>query len=154
MTELLLWAGRVAVLVGLLAYLWAVAGRLARGVGSAAGVGSGSPPGGEARLELVQDYTVDGVRPGLAGERLALRQAVPVGDELTLGRDEDNALVIGDRYTSGRHARIFRQDGAFWLEDLGSKNGTLLNGHRVTGPRRLAAGDRITVGSCTFRFMG
>lgn len=154
MTELVLWAGRVAVLAGLLAYVWTVAARLARGVGRAAGAALPPLSAAEARLELVQDNTVDGIRSRRDGERLALREAVPVGDELTLGRDEENAVVIGDRYTSGRHARVFRREDAFWVEDLGSKNGTLLNGRRIGGPRRLVAGDRITVGSCTFRFMG
>jgi pSer/pThr/pTyr-binding forkhead associated (FHA) protein len=73
--------------------------------------------------------------------------------EVTLGRNEENALVIGDRFTSGRHARLCEREGAYWVEDLGSRNGTLLNGRRIRGAERLWPGDRLTVGSCTFRFM-
>ncbi len=150
--------GRLLVLAGLLGYLWAVARRLAAGVargaqGEEAGA-AGRGGAAVARLILVQDNAVDGVSLGQGGPRLALREAVPLGDELTLGRNEDNSLVIGDRFTSGRHVRLFRRDGGYWVEDLGSKNGTLLNGHRISRAMRLSSGDRITVGSCTFRFVG
>ncbi|MGE5552674.1 MAG: FHA domain-containing protein [Betaproteobacteria bacterium] len=156
MSELVVWAGRMLVLGGLLWYVWAVAGRLALGVArEVRGEGPGSPSQeAPARLLLVQDNSVDGVFLGHGGPRLELGQTVPLGEELTLGRNEDNSLILGDRFTSGCHARLFRRDGSYWVEDVGSKNGTLVNNHRIYRAVRLSSGDRITVGSCTFRFMG
>lgn len=153
MTELVLWVGRVLVLGLLLGYLWAVSRRLALGVARQVENGQAAGETAPASLELVQDNAADGVALA-GGRRVSLRESVPLAAEATLGRDPDNTVVIGDRFTSGRHARIFHREGRYWLEDLGSKNGTLLNGHRVAAARGLLSGDRITVGSCTFRFMG
>lgn len=157
MVDVLLWVGRAALLAALLGYLRGIARHLWRAVDDARPsclTASAAASGGGARLCLVQDNAVEGVVVAREGRRMHLRQAVPVGDEVTLGRDPRNSLVIGDRFTSGRHARLFRHEGWYWVEDLGSRNGTLLNGRRVSGTRRLSAGDRITVGSCTFKFMG
>lgn len=158
MLELLLWAGRIVLLLLALAYLWAISGRAGggelrnRGSGRRGGEGLASELA--ARIRLVQDNAVEGVTLAGDGQRVMVHQEVPLEEEVTLGRDPENSLVVGDRFTSGRHARLFRRDGGYWVEDLGSTNGTLLNGHRVSGARRLSAGDRITVGSCTFKFMG
>lgn len=156
MVAVALWVGRMVILALLVLYLWALAGRVRRSGAAEAVMDAPFLPGRglPARLALVQDNAVEGVR--LAGEtvRVQLRQEVPLGEEVTLGRDPGNTVVVGDRFTSARHARVFRRDGAYWVEDLGSRNGTLLNGHRVSGAQRLLAGDRITVGSCTFKFMG
>lgn len=154
--ELLLWVGRALVLVGTFAFLWRVAGELRRGVARTAS--EGAPPGQtaarEGRLALVQDNSADGLVVAEEDRRLRLGESLAVGEEVTLGRDETNDVMVRDRFTSGRHARVFRRDGVFWLEDLGSKNGTLLNGHRISQVQRLLDGDRITIGSCSLRFMG
>lgn len=64
---------------------------------------------------------------------------------MTIGRSEDNDIVIDDRWVSRHHARI-RVDGQqYTVEDLGSKNGTLVNGQRIEGPRGLADGDEIQI---------
>jgi pSer/pThr/pTyr-binding forkhead associated (FHA) protein len=67
----------------------------------------------------------------------------------TIGRDLSNDIVVADAYASTRHARIERQgDGRFWLEDVGSSNGTLLNGQllRPNNPVPLDSGDVISIG--------
>jgi ABC-type multidrug transport system ATPase subunit len=64
---------------------------------------------------------------------------------LTIGRREDNGLVLADPRTSGRHAEIEFRDGGLWLTDVGSTNGTSLNGVRL-GPRepvRMNPGDQV-----------
>jgi hypothetical protein len=64
-------------------------------------------------------------------------------DVLTLGREAGNDLVVEDPQISRRHARLTRQGNSYLLEDLGSTNGTFVNGSRVTTPVLLANGDLI-----------
>jgi phosphoserine phosphatase RsbU/P len=68
--------------------------------------------------------------------------------ELVIGRDATCDVPLEDASTSRRHARLFRDaNGAYWIEDLRSKNGTLLNGQPVT-TSPVGDGDQITVGGC------
>ena len=73
--------------------------------------------------------------------------------QLTIGRGGQNDIAIGsDEYASARHARFEpRQDGV-WVQDLGSTNGTYLNGMRLEHPRRLTQGDVVRVGETDLRF--
>lgn len=64
-------------------------------------------------------------------------------DVLTLGREAGNDLVIEDPQISRRHSRLTRQGNSYLLEDLGSTNGTFINGSRVSTPVLLANGDLI-----------
>jgi len=73
--------------------------------------------------------------------------------QLTIGRGRQNDIAIGsDEYASARHARFEpRQDGV-WVQDLGSTNGTYLNGARLEHPRRLTAGDIVRIGETDLRY--
>lgn len=67
--------------------------------------------------------------------------------ELTVGRAGGCGIVLaGDSYASQLHARLFRRDGDAYVEDLGSTNGTFVNGTRVSAPTRIRRGDRIQFG--------
>ena len=72
---------------------------------------------------------------------------------LTIGRGANNDIPItGDEYASTRHARFEpRRDGVY-LEDVGSTNGTFVNGIRLTRERRLAPGDVVRIGETELRF--
>ena len=77
---------------------------------------------------------------------------VPVDKEiLTIGRLPDCDIVLGDKGASRRHAQIRTRDGTSTLTDLGSTNGTKLNGQQVQS-RALEDGDRITVGTTVIEF--
>ena len=67
-------------------------------------------------------------------------------EELTFGRTEDCEIPLEDTYVSARHARIFQKEGAWFVEDLGSTNGTYLNRVKVTNPSPLAVGDEVRIG--------
>jgi predicted component of type VI protein secretion system len=65
----------------------------------------------------------------------------------TIGRLPDNPIYVPDGRLSRKHARIDYRDNAFWLTDLGSANGTTLNGRSVGAPEQLRAGDVIDLGA-------
>ncbi len=77
----------------------------------------------------------------LAGTRITLGEA-----QITIGRAEDSTLVITDDYASARHARLVPRDGQWYLEDLGSTNGTYLDRAKVTGPTPVPLGVPIRIG--------
>jgi pSer/pThr/pTyr-binding forkhead associated (FHA) protein len=68
------------------------------------------------------------------------------GDQITIGRDSTNEIVINDAEVSRRHARLTFQGGKYVLEDLGSTNGTFVNGQRLAGPRVLKSGEVVSFG--------
>jgi ABC-type multidrug transport system ATPase subunit/pSer/pThr/pTyr-binding forkhead associated (FHA) protein len=67
--------------------------------------------------------------------------------ELVIGRTAPAGLILLHQEISRRHSRVYYQDGKYILEDLGSKNGTYLNGSLVEGPHELQDGDEIQLGS-------
>jgi len=70
-----------------------------------------------------------------------------LAEELTIGRAAGCAVTLpDDTFVSQLHARVFFRGDGFWLEDLGSTNGTLLNGRKVKGTQPLHRGDRVQVG--------
>jgi len=70
-----------------------------------------------------------------------------VGDEVTVGRGGGCDIVLAeDSFVSTVHARVFRRDGSLLVEDLGSRNGTLLNGSPLNGAEQLRRGDRVQFG--------
>ena len=77
-------------------------------------------------------------------------QSFPVEAELVLGRASTADVAIDDTLISRRHVLIRPADGSVEIEDLGSLNGTWVNGERVQGSRRLEAGDVVRVGSSAF----
>ncbi len=68
------------------------------------------------------------------------------GDNITIGRDPTNSITINDAEISRRHARLTYQGGKYVLEDLGSTNGTFVNGQRLAGPRVLKSGEVVSFG--------
>jgi hypothetical protein len=98
---------------------------------------------------------------GAAPRRLTVIEGPPGGPDpgvslalhprTTIGRAADNVLVVSDPAVSGHHARVVLRDDAWWVEDLGSTNGTYLNEHAVTAPLRAVAGDELQVGPARLR---
>ncbi|HEY0830401.1 MAG TPA: prolyl oligopeptidase family serine peptidase [Candidatus Dormibacteraeota bacterium] len=70
---------------------------------------------------------------------------------VSIGRAPDNDVVVGDPATSGHHGRIEVRAGSFWISDLGSTNGTLVNGEPVL-EKQLSDNDMIAIGQNTLRF--
>jgi pSer/pThr/pTyr-binding forkhead associated (FHA) protein len=81
----------------------------------------------------------------LAGTTLTL-----MDNGVLLGRNPECTLVLDDDFASGRHARIFRRDGGWFVEDLRSTNGTFLGSNRLTKPMPVEVGSTLRIGKTTF----
>jgi pSer/pThr/pTyr-binding forkhead associated (FHA) protein len=94
-------------------------------------------------IPLLRVLRAAGLDPGSAFELEA---------EVILGRGESADIQLEDTFASTRHARIAPQGSVMVLEDLGSTNGTYLNGEPLRGPQPLHGGDRIRIGETEFAF--
>lgn len=75
-----------------------------------------------------------------------------LGNEITIGRAPTCGVHIDDTYVSSVHARIFNRSGVFVIEDLDSRNGTVLNADQLTTATELRPGDRIQFGTTLLEF--
>lgn len=99
--------------------------------------------------------------PGRPAASLVIRQGPQagmsfpmVGNQVILGREEGMDIVLQDPEASRRHTRISWQAGHFIVEDLGSTNGTFVNGVQITSPKILSPGDSIGIGQTALVFQG
>ena len=77
----------------------------------------------------------------------------PLGQTTTIGRGPDNSIVLSDGFVSTNHAALSFRDGSWWLSDLGSRNGTWVNGQKVTGEVRIGHGDVVSVGQIKMKLV-
>jgi hypothetical protein len=103
------------------------------GVGEMGG-GGRAPKRGGGRLRILEPSDRKG-------------ETYSLSDELTVGRGGGCGVVIpDDQYVSTVHARLYRRGDDLFVEDLGSRNGTFVNGQQVQTPTRLRRGDRVQFG--------
>lgn len=69
-----------------------------------------------------------------------------------IGRDKVNTVVLQDSQISKRHAKVFEENGQFWIEDNHSKNGVFINGKKISEKDRLVHGCLLKLGSTILRF--
>jgi hypothetical protein len=96
--------------------------------------------GVEPRLEIVAAM---GHQPGTAFD---------IGAGATLGRSDHAEILVDDPFASSAHARIFPRGEYMYLEDMGSTNGTYLNGRQVRSAERLKVADVIRIGDSEYRY--
>lgn len=77
-----------------------------------------------------------------------------VGREITIGRAESSDLVIDDEFASTNHARLIKKDGDWVVQDLGSTNGTFLDGKKLSTPVVLKLGAEVRIGKTAFELRG
>jgi hypothetical protein len=99
-----------------------------------------------------QELALRSLLVAVSGGGLRAGSAFDVDGSLTIGRSPQMDIQIDDPFASGRHARIYERGGLFYLEDMGSTNGTYLNGQRLATHELLHAEDRIRIGDTEFQY--
>jgi|APLak6261679142_1056127.scaffolds.fasta_scaffold00004_120 diguanylate cyclase (GGDEF)-like protein len=89
----------------------------------------------------------------IAGPFLGKKYALVDDDEFTVGRDEKNFIVCDMDNVSRRHAQVINRNGKFFVNDLGSTNGTYLNDEEIREEQPLRSGDLVKIGSAIFKFL-
>src|SRR5579864_3131705 len=74
------------------------------------------------------------------------------GDEVTLGRSRASSIYVHDKHASRRHADVFFENSAWMVRDLGTLNGTKVNGLKIQEPTPLVDGFEIQIGEACLRF--
>ena len=155
-----LLAAKALLLLLLFAFIYAV---VSRGIGDLRKIPDDEPyvpgrePEGRAYAPRGAPRGGSSQAPGLVvedSEILAPQTRFELGDgETVLGRSSQNGIVLkSDDYASGRHALLTRHGGLLYVEDLGSTNGTFVNGRKTVGATPIREGDTVRVGSTTFRY--
>lgn len=134
---LAIWVLRLLFLALLYAFLWMVVKALVRDLRSAAR---------EPSMELGRLVVV----AAPSGEP-APGSAFALDAITSLGRDVNNSIVLEDEFVSATHAALTYRGRAWYVEDLGSTNGTYVNGSQVDGLSPIAFGDEIQVGQVRLR---
>ena len=129
MPEVILTLLRVIFLGLVYLFVWQVA----RAIGSHLGISVRRRRKEGTRILFVKSETQKGLE-------------VDVSDVTVMGRSEEADVVLADPYASDFHMRLVAQESGIMLHDLGSTNGTYVNGRRVTAPTELRRGDTIQLG--------
>jgi len=77
----------------------------------------------------------------------------PIDENVSIGRSNKSSIIIKDPYISREHLRIVKDEGDYYLEDMESGNGTIVNGEKIMDVVRLKNGDRIKLGAVEFLFV-
>jgi pSer/pThr/pTyr-binding forkhead associated (FHA) protein len=164
-----LLAAKALLLLLLFAFIYAV---VRRGIGDLRSVPedetfvAGKEPEDDARHDRPEKSSSSSTEAFAAGRNghaalvvedsdiLAPNTEYPVdGDTTSIGRSGASDIVLkSDDYVSGQHARLTRHGGLLYVEDVGSTNGTFVNDRKTIGATPLSSGDRVRVGSTTFRY--
>ena len=78
---------------------------------------------------------------------------IPIIDIITIGRKEDNSVVLQDRHTSGNHAKLIVKENNLYIQDLHSTNGTFVNGKKISTNVKLLGREEIQIGTTVFRVL-
>jgi hypothetical protein len=127
---------------------------LSRGGEAAAAAGPVEPPGPRRRASSVPDLRA-GVSPQLvvvAAKGYEPGASWDIGGGATMGRSDGAEIRVEDPFASSAHARIFSRGDFMFVEDMGSTNGTFLNGRQLRAAERLKMADVIRIGDSEYRY--
>ncbi|SCJ31964.1 Probable regulatory protein embR [uncultured Clostridium sp.] len=83
-------------------------------------------------------------------EDLEEESVMLIRGDVTIGRMDDNSIILSEPFVSGHHARVYAKNNTLYIEDLKSTNGIYVNEEKVEGKIKLTAGDEIKIGSAIF----
>ena len=83
-------------------------------------------------------------------EDLEEESVMLIRGDVTIGRMDDNAIILSEPFVSGHHARVYAKNNTLYIEDLNSTNGIYVNDEKVEGKIKLTTGDEIKIGSAIF----
>jgi diguanylate cyclase (GGDEF)-like protein len=106
----------------------------------------------DVRREIARGARKEAALVVLQGAESEIGTHILLDRDVTLGRDPTVELTLVDEGISRRHCQVRKDQDTFIVEDLGSTNGTLLNGELLDSPQILKAGDRIYLGPCVIKF--
>ncbi len=122
-------------------FIWRAVRSVTRGLRVASPRGSGKAgKGGAVDTKTASTVIVhgpDGARP----------RTFKLGASMQVGRAPECEIRLDDTYVSQMHARLFGKNGKWYVEDLGSTNGTFVNDQKLAAPAQIEPGDRIRVGT-------
>lgn len=102
---------------------------------------------------MAENHDATIVSGGRPAARFVVKQGPQIGitfpilqNQTHIGREESNDVRVQDAEVSRKHSELLWKDGSFWVQDLGSSNGTFVNGTQITAPIKISAGDKIGVG--------
>ena len=147
-----LLAAKALLLLLLFAFIYAV---MRRGIGDLRRIPDDEPyKPGQARDDYGPRSSGESELVVEDSEILAPQTRFTIRDGATsIGRSSASDIVLkNDDYASGRHARLTRHGGLLYVEDMGSTNGTFVNGRKAVGATPLRHGDIVRIGSTTFRY--
>lgn len=87
------------------------------------------------------------------GRDLKEGSIIPIRSDLSIGRKDNNSIILSDQHVSGNHAKIVVRNNGLFLEDLNSTNGTYLNGKKISSRIKLSNKDEIQVGTAVFKIL-
>jgi FHA domain len=106
-----------------------------------------------------QESAIPGLRAGVSPQLTVVAAmghqpgtTFDIGEGATMGRSDGAAIRVDDPFASSAHARIFPQGEYMYVEDMGSTNGTYLNGRQVKATERLKMADVIRIGDSEYRY--
>ena len=108
--------------------------------------------GGKKKVKK-DPFGLEIVKPG-RNSNLKMGGVIPIQNSITIGRREDNTVILTDEYVSSYHAKIYVKNTDYFLEDRNSTNGTKLNSNKLVGKSLIKKGDTIQIGTSEFKVIG
>lgn len=110
--------------------------------------------GGNKKRKVSKNLGLEVMRIGDKNSNLKIGSVIPIHAKLTMGRKDDNNLILHDQYVSGYHTVVFVKNNDYFIKDLKSTNGTMLNNKKLEKVSQLRVEDEITIGEYVFRVIG
>ena len=104
------------------------------------------------KKKVKKNYGIEVISPG-ENSNIKKGTIIPIIDIITIGRKEDNYVVLQDMHTSGNHAKLVVKENNLYIQDLHSTNGTFVNGRKISTNVKLLGREEIQIGTTVFRVL-